>query len=90
MSLRNKVVGGPGTELAALLKTIGIDAKEKGCSCRSHARRMDNWGPEKCRQEIETILGWLQTEAKKRKLPFIKAAAKQVVLLAIRRAEKKS
>ena len=81
---------GPGTELAALLKTIGIDAKEKGCQCKSHARRMDKEGPQWCRDNIETILGWLQTEAKKRKLPFIKTAAKQVVLLAIRRAEKKS
>lgn len=81
---------GPGTELANLLKTIGIDAKEKGCSCRSHAKRMDKEGPQWCRDNIETILGWLQTEAKKRKLPFIKTAAKQVVLLAIRRAEKKS
>jgi len=82
--------GGPGTELAALLKTIGIDAKEKGCQCKSHAKRMDKEGPKWCRDNIETILGWLQTEAKKRKLPFIKTAAKQVVLLAIRRAEKKS
>ena len=89
MSLRNKAKTGPGTELAALLKTIGIDAKEKGCKCKSHAKRMDREGPQWCRDNIETILGWLQTEAKKRKLPFIKAAAKQVVLLAIRRAEKK-
>ena len=78
----------PGTELAALLKTIGIDAKEKGCQCKSHAKRMDREGPQWCRDNIETILGWLQTEAKKRKLPFIKAAAKQVVLLAIRRSER--
>ena len=84
-----KTTGGPGTELAKLLQMIGINAKEKGCGCRSHAKRMDQWGPEKCRKEIETVLGWLQTEAKKRKLPFVKAAAKQVVLLAIRRAEKK-
>ena len=81
---------GPGTELAALLKTIGIDAKEKGCQCKSHAKRMDREGPQWCRDNIDTILGWLEKEAKKRKLPFIKTAAKQVVLLAIRRAEKRS
>ena len=81
---------GPGTELASLLRMLGINAKEKGCSCKSHARRMDREGPQWCRDNIETILGWLQTEAKKRKLPFIKTAAKQVVLLAIRRAEKRS
>ena len=81
---------GPGTELANILKILGIDAREKGCSCRSHAKKMDREGPQWCRDNIETILGWLEKEAKKRKLPFIKTAAKQVVLLAIRRAEKRS
>ena len=81
---------GPGTEPARLLKMIGIDSKEKGCSCKSHAKRMDLEGPQWCRENIETILGWLQTESKKRKLPFVKQVAKQVVLLAIRRSEKKS
>ena len=81
---------GPGTELANLLNMIGINSKEKGCQCKSHARRMDREGPQWCRDNIETILGWLQKEAKKRKLPFVKQVAKQVVLLAIRRAGKKS
>ena len=89
MQKKPKIIG-PGTELASLLRMLGINAKEKGCSCKSHAKRMDREGPQWCRDNIETILGWLQTEAKKRKLPFIKTAAKQVVLLAIRRAEKKS
>ena len=79
--------GGPGTELSKLLKLIGINAKEKGCKCKSHSARMDREGPQWCRDNIETILGWLQAEAQKRKLPFVKAAAKQVVLLAIRRAD---
>ena len=81
---------GPGTELSKLLKMIGISPKEKGCQCKSHAKRMDREGPQWCRENIEKILGWLQTESKKRKLPFMKQVAKQVVLLAIRRAEKKS
>ena len=81
---------GPGTELAKLLKWFGIKAKEKGCGCKSHAKRMDREGPQWCRDNIETILGWLAVEAKKRKLPFIKQAAKQMVLIAIRRAEKKA
>ena len=88
--MTTKTTGGPGTELAAILKTLGIHAKEKGCGCKSHAKRMDREGPQWCRDNIETILGWLETEAKKRKLPFVKTAAKQVVLLAIRRSEKRS
>ena len=89
-TMTTKTAGGPGTELAAILKIIGIHAKEKGCGCKSHAKRMDREGPQWCRDNIETILGWLETEAKKRKLPFVKTAAKQVVLLAIRRSEKRS
>ncbi|MGI9460305.1 MAG: hypothetical protein ACR2NF_09925, partial [Pirellulales bacterium] len=55
---------GPGTELANMLKMIGINSKEKGCQCKSHAKRMDREGPQWCRDNIDTILGWLQTEAK--------------------------
>ena len=39
-------------------------------------------------QNIEQVIDWMQEEAKKRKLPFIRAAAKVLVKLAIRRAKK--
>ena len=81
---------GPGTELAILLKRFGIHAKEKGCGCRSMQRKMDAWGPENCRKNIETILQHLSQEARKRGLPFVRFAAKRLVIAAISKAEKKT
>lgn len=81
---------GPGTELAGLLKRFGIYAKEKGCGCRSYQRKMDAWGPEGCRRNMEAILKHLAQEARRRGLPFLKIAAKKLVDTAISRAEKKT
>lgn len=82
------LLGGPGTELKALLKTIGIVAKP-GCSCNKRARLMDEHGPDWCEEHLDEISGWLEEEAQKRKLPYIHAAGKLMVRLAIRRARKK-
>lgn len=82
-------LGGPGTELKALLKTIGITSSPN-CKCNAHARQMDAWGPDRCEQEMPTILGWLEEQAKARKLPFVRFAAEQTVKMAIRRARKKA
>lgn len=84
-----KATGGPGTELKALLKLIGITSSPN-CKCNAHARQMDAWGPDRCEQEIPTILGWLEEQSKARNLPFVRFAAEQVVKLAIRRARKKA
>lgn len=81
---------GPGTELKALLKDwLGIQASPN-CSCNARARQMDEWGPDMCEQNIPTIVGWLEEQAKARKLPFVRFAAEQAVKLAIRRARKKA
>lgn len=81
---------GCGQELKATLKLLGIEAAE-GCSCNARAQMMDIWGPEKCRQEIETILDWLKEEADKRNMGnlYIRPVVKVAVLRAIRSAEKK-
>lgn len=81
---------GPGTELKALLKDwLGIQASPN-CSCNARARQMDEWGPDLCEQNLATIVGWLEEQAKARKLPFVRFAAEQAVKLAIRRARKKA
>jgi len=81
---------GPGTELKALLKDwLGIQASPN-CSCNARARQMDEWGPDLCEQNLQTIVGWLEEQAKARKLPFVRFAAEQAVKLAIRRARKKA
>jgi len=78
---------GPGTELKKLLSMIGINASPS-CSCNSRARVMDEWGPEKCEKEIETILEWLKEEASKRKLPFVDMAGYILIRRAIHNARK--
>jgi hypothetical protein len=86
---RPKVVpqGGPGTELSAILGTLGL-APLEGCKCKKRARQMDEWGPDGCERNIDAIVGWLEEEAKSRKLPFIRWGAKTLVRVAIRRARK--
>lgn len=80
--------GGPGTELKSLLSMIGIKASPN-CSCNARARKMDEMGVEWCRDNVTTIVGWLQEEASKRHLPFSRFAARKVVQTAIGRAERK-
>jgi hypothetical protein len=82
---------GPGTELKALLKKVGIVASP-GCSCNKRAMLMDEneaKEPGWCEKNLETICDWLQEEAGKRKLPFVRMAAKILVRQAIRNARKK-
>lgn len=78
---------GPGTELKKLLKRIGIDAKP-GCLCNARAAVMDRNGCDWCEANQETIVDWLQEEATKRKLPFIRLAGYAIIKLAIRKARK--
>ena len=49
---------------------------------------MDQWGSAGCRQNLDTILDWLQGEARRRGLPFVRLVAKMAVLTAISRAER--
>jgi len=79
---------GPGVELKALLKTIGIVASPN-CSCNKRAKIMDEKGCDWCAEHIEEIDGWLAEEAKKRKLPYLSLAGKTLIRLAIHRARKK-
>jgi hypothetical protein len=80
--------GGPGTELKALLKTwLRIEATED-CGCNSKAKEMDARGGDWCENNIDTIVGWLRDQATARGLPFIDAAGRMLVRLAIRNARK--
>lgn len=76
---------GPGTELTKLLSWFAKDTP--GCKCKDRAHIMDIWGVQGCRNNIETILDWLEEAAKQRSLPFVRALAKSLVNLAINRAE---
>jgi hypothetical protein len=78
---------GPGTELKALLKTVGIVASPT-CSCNKRARVMDEKGCDWCDEHIDEIVGWLREEATKRGLPFLDAAGRLLLKRAIRNARK--
>jgi glycosyltransferase involved in cell wall biosynthesis len=53
---------GPGTELKAILKTMGI-VPEKNCDCNRKAIQMDAWGVEGCKENRETIVKWIRDGA---------------------------
>ncbi len=79
--------GGPGTELKKILSWFGIRDRG-GCGCTDRARRMDQWGSRGCRQNLDTILDWLQGEARRRGIPYVRCVARLAVLSAISRAER--
>jgi hypothetical protein len=80
---------GCGTNLKAWLKKIGIEATPN-CSCNQRAKVMDSMGVQWNKDNIETILDWLNEEATKRNLGslFFRPAVKLVVQRAIAKAEK--
>jgi hypothetical protein len=83
---------GPGTMLSQILETVGIKAAPN-CGCKRKALTMNINGNEWCEQNIETIIDWLEEEAKKRNLPFLRTAGKLLVKRAVsmsRRAIKNS
>lgn len=77
-----------GTQLKELLRRVGITASPN-CSCNSRAATMDQMGCPWVRENLDTVVGWLGEEAKKRGLPFSTIAGRALVLMAVKRAEKK-
>lgn len=73
---------GPGSILSGMLSSLGIKSAPT-CSCKRRAIDMNIRGPDWCEQNIDEILGWLEEEAKKRRLPFVKTVAKLMVQRAI-------
>lgn len=76
---------GPGTELKKLLAAFGIVASPT-CGCNAMAAKMDAAGPDGSEAMLPEILAVMRTEAEKRGLPFIEAAARLLVKKAIRTA----
>ena len=78
---------GPGSQLKKILSKVGITATPN-CSCNARAAMMDTQGIEWCEENIDMLVDFLRTEAAKRKLPFIDAAGRALVKMAIKRAKK--
>ena len=85
---------GPGTELLKMLdkpvKILGflLRINMNGCGCAACARQMNAWGVAGCRERLDEITDHLQATAKRTKMPFNRPAAKALIEMAIRRAEK--
>lgn len=77
---------GVGASLAYLLSRFWI-RHAPGCKCAERAARLDAMGPEWARENKEMILGWLEEEANRRGLPYIRIAAELVLEAAIARVE---
>jgi hypothetical protein len=81
--------GGPGTELRKMLGSIGIHPRGEKCKCNEHAHEMDRRGADWCEENLESILDWLEAEAKTRGylgMLFVRGAARVVVRTAIARS----
>ena len=57
--------GGPGTELKKLLAAMGYVATEN-CPCNARAREMDENGVQWVRDNTETVIDWLEEQARER------------------------
>jgi len=77
----------PGIELKKLLSRFGLKPAP-GCKCGKHIREMDQNGIKWCRDNIDTIVGWLREEAKRSKLPFTEIGARILIKRAISNATK--
>lgn len=95
--IRPLILQGVGTELKKLASWFGQYA-DAGCNCQKHADEMDRNGPYWCRNNLDTIVGWLQEEASRRKVlgfsldkvPGFNLTAKGLVQLAIHNTESRS
>ncbi len=77
----------PGTVLSKMIKSVGIQMTDS-CSCKRHALEMNEKGNDWCEQNIDTIVGWLRDEAKRRNLPFMDAIGKLLIGRAIKKSRK--
>lgn len=84
-------IGRPGDKLINILVFLGITYIE-GCGCEEHAKQMNEWGSEICRQRINEIIDWMEEAAIERgwKWIFSREAAKLLILLACNLADGKS
>jgi hypothetical protein len=59
-----------GTRLKNLIAWFPVPKKTNCGSCNRMERKMNAWGPEKCRVKMPYILAKLKIAAKRRGLPF--------------------
>jgi hypothetical protein len=73
---------GPGSRLSKLLHMMGLKPGP-GCNCDEHIAQMNAWGPDRCTENLETIVSWLEESAKNQGVFFWRPGARWLVRLAI-------
>jgi hypothetical protein len=87
--LKNKYMvehGLPGTELQKLISWFYTPSKK--CKCATRIAKMNAWGPDKCEENIDTIMRWLKHSAAINSVPYVESAVRVLVWIAIRKARK--
>lgn len=51
---------GPGTELKAILASLGIEPDKAGCDCNGKAQQMNMWGDDGTEANVNTVIGWMR------------------------------
>ena len=57
---------GPGAQLQKLIKRYTGEGITASCKCARHIAEMNQRGPEWCKKNVETIVGWLLEEVQRR------------------------
>ena len=64
-----------------LANTIGLFFRSvAGCGCEGHKDILDVWTKEYIQDNLDTVIDWLQTEAKTRGLPFSRVLVRLLLL----------
>ena len=58
------------------------------CPCHAHADEYDDWGPDRCLENMTLIVDRLAEQASIRRLPFNRWIAERFVRIAITKARK--
>jgi len=88
---RDQPVGGAGTELHKIFSWFGFKQTDD-CDCQDNAKKMDAWGADECERRIDTIVKWVEAEARSRSIPVNRVLTLTIttaVKVAIKRARKK-
>lgn len=85
--LFDKEIDGVGSKLSEILSKIGIKY-QTNCECSSKIKLLNKKGIIWCKNNMSTILEWMNDEAKKKNIPFIESAAKAILRLAIIKTNK--
>jgi hypothetical protein len=75
------VIDGTSTGFGTRLQSVlGVFFRsEKGCGCNGHKDILDVWTPEYIRENLETVIEWLHTEARNRRIPFSRFLVRQLL-----------